>query len=82
MADPYAWSKLDPMAMYGYGGAGLLGEGEVRDLPAYSPPWPDVPRTNSAFSSLQQQPAQTVTKTQEFETTNFPARQNSQVEIF
>ena len=82
MADPYAWSKMEPMAMYGYGGtAGLLAEGEVRDLPAYSPPWTDVSRTNSAFSSLPPPPpAQTATKSQEYENAAF-SRQSGQVYI-
>ena len=77
MADPYAWSKMDPMTMYGYGGSGLLGDTDGRDLSPYSPPWPEIPRTSSAFSPLQAPPP-TATKTQEFESSNF-SRQIVQV---
>ena len=85
MADPYAWTKMDPMAMYGYGGAGLLGEAESRDIPTYSPPWPEPARTSSAFSPLQSLPppaSQTAkpTATQEFESQQFQ-RQTVQVII-
>ena len=80
MADPYAWSKMDPMAMYGYGGPGILGDPDGRDISAYSPPWPEVSRSTSAFSSIQP-PASTATKSQEFETSHFP-RQNGQVKLF
>ena len=80
MADPYAWSKMDPMTMYGYGGSGLLGDTDGRDLSPYSPPWPEIPRTSSAFSPLQAPPP-TATKTQEFESSNF-SRQIVQVKYY
>ena len=64
MADPYSWSKVDPMAaVYSYTNnsavntpaaatsALLTDTADPRDVSAYSPPWSELPRTSGSSST-------------------------------